>query len=254
MSFVITLNVREGIVMAADSRITLNREDEDKATGKKVTCLAVGQSDSNYKLFQTPQGFGIAIFGDAAVGDVPIAGYIETFMREQLGSADVTVDTVPDLLVSYFGTLTPKPKTQFHLAGYQSIGGSLEQRIWQVNLATGAKSIVNAGQHGAAWGGEGDILSRLLQPLATIDDKGTVQAKLRHFGVPFQFFTLQDAIDFAIFAVRSTIDVIRFQPRPKTVGGPIDVLVIKPSGTFWVQRKELHGERRAVAGSVVEQS
>ena len=41
--------------------------------------------------------------------------------------------------------------------------------------------------------------------------------------------------------MRSTIDAIRFQPRPKTVGGPIDVIVIKPNRSFWVQRKELHG-------------
>ena len=247
MSFVITLYVREGIVMAADSRVTLNAED--KTSGNVVTRLAVGQSDSNYKLFQTPQGFGIAIYGDAAVGGAPIAGYIETFMREQLAAPDLTVDAVPDLLVSYFGTLTPKPHTQCHVAGYQAAATGLEQRVWLVDLATGAKSVTNVpGQQGASWGGEADIMSRLLQPLASLDNSGAVQAKLPHFGIPWQFFTLQDAIDFAIFAVRSTIDVIRFQPRPKTVGGPIDVLVIKPSQSVWVQRKELHGERRAEGG------
>jgi len=52
---------------------------------------------------------------------------------------------------------------------------------------------------------------------------------------------LQDAIDFSIFAIRTTIDTIRFQPRPKTVGGPIDVLVIKPEETIWVQHKALRG-------------
>ncbi|MFW6363069.1 MAG: hypothetical protein ACOC0D_04405, partial [Spirochaeta sp.] len=58
--------------------------------------------------------------------------------------------------------------------------------------------------------------------------------------IPFEFFTLQDAIDFSVFAVRSTIEAIRFMPRPKTVGGPIDILAITPSESRWIQRKELH--------------
>jgi hypothetical protein len=28
----------------------------------------------------------------------------------------------------------------------------------------------------------------------------------------------------------------------RVMGGPIDVLVIKPDEAFWVQRKELHGQ------------
>ncbi len=51
--------------------------------------------------------------------------------------------------------------------------------------------------------------------------------------------TLQDGIDFAVFAIRTTIDTMRFQMCVKTVGGPIDVLVIKPSGAQWISRKEL---------------
>jgi hypothetical protein len=53
---------------------------------------------------------------------------------------------------------------------------------------------------------------------------------------------LQDAIDFSIYAIRTTIDTIRFQARPKNVGGSIDVLVIAPDGAKWIQRKELKGE------------
>jgi hypothetical protein len=64
-----------------------------------------------------------------------------------------------------------------------------------------------------------------------------------YYQVPWGFFTLQDAIDYARYAVQTTIDSIRFQPRPKTVGGPVDILVIRPEDTVWVQHKELHGGR-----------
>ena len=50
---------------------------------------------------------------------------------------------------------------------------------------------------------------------------------------------LQDAIDFSRFAIQSTIDAMRFQARPKNVGGPIDVLVLTPDGARWRKSKEL---------------
>jgi hypothetical protein len=95
------------------------------------------------------------------------------------------------------------------------------------------------GQQGASWGGEVDVLTRLIQPVAEVNQQGEVVTRLPSHPIPWNFFTLQDAIDFAIFAIGSTINAMRFELRPKTVGGPIDVLIIKPTGAFWAQRKEL---------------
>jgi hypothetical protein len=52
---------------------------------------------------------------------------------------------------------------------------------------------------------------------------------------------LQDAIDFSVYAIRTTIDTMRFQARPKNVGGDIDVLILTPTqGAKWVRKKEYH--------------
>jgi hypothetical protein len=250
MSFVITLYTREGMVMAADSRLTLTTQQ--KTVEGATVSLAVPQSDSNYKLFQTPQGFGLSTFGAADIAGVPIAGYIESFMRERLAPQPVVVDAVPDLLLEYFSRFSPPPDTSFHIAGYQLTESGLEQHVWQVTLSGASppsKTRLNEpGQQGATWGGEADILARLVQPLAMIDSEGKPGDQLPQYDIPWEFFTLQDAIDFSVFAVRSTIEAIRFQPRAKTVGGPIDVLVIKPTETVWVQRKELHGEASRPGG------
>ena len=56
----------------------------------------------------------------------------------------------------------------------------------------------------------------------------------------FAAMPLQDAIDYAVHLIRATIDTLRFEPRYPSVGGPIDVLVIRSDGMQWVQRKELH--------------
>ena len=55
--------------------------------------------------------------------------------------------------------------------------------------------------------------------------------------------SLQDAIDFTIYAIQTTIDTMRFQARPKNVGGPIDVLLFTTSEKpRWIQSKEYHGK------------
>lgn len=239
MSFVIAMYVREGIVMASDSRLSLNVSMQQD--GKQVVQNSVGLSDSTYKTFLAPKNIGISTFGSADIKGVPISGYIDSFIAEVLSKKDKEVDEVPNELNKYFGKFDPIPKTGFVVGGYKTVDGKREQHIWFVNPTENeCKRANDPTQQGAQWGGEPDILTRLLQPLASIDNKGNIVEKLPTFQIPYQFFTLQDAIDFSIFAVRSTIEAIRFQPRPKTVGGPIDVLAIKPDEAFWVQRKELH--------------
>jgi len=244
MSFVITLYVREGIVMASDSRLTLN--SETTVGGVRTRSLAVALSDANYKTFLAPNRIGISTYGAADLGGVPIGGYVESFLVDELADSPATPESVARGLLSHFQQFTPPPATHFHVGGYAEQEGSSIQQVWHVDVAGGRVEQTNPpGQQGATWGGEADILARLVQPVGQLDASGNVTGPLPHFPIPFQFFTLQDAIDFALFALRATIDAIRFQPRAKTVGGPIDVLVIKPTEAAWIQRKVLQGERRA---------
>jgi len=241
MSLVITVYVREGMVMAADSRLTLNTQQKQ---GEATTVnLAVGQSDSNCKLFLSPPGVGISTFGAADIKGVPIAGYVESFISGQLKDEQFPVEEVASRLLQYFAALDPVPQAQFHVAGYSNADDQAEQQVWHVNVAASSCSRLNPpGEQGASWGGEADILARLVQPVAQIGTGDKIEQRFPYYQIQWGFFTLQDAIDFAVFAVRSTIDAIRFQPRAKTVGGPIDVLVIKPAGATWIQRKQLRAE------------
>jgi hypothetical protein len=241
MTFVITEYLREGIVMASDSRLILN-VSQQQGEGQATIRLAVGQSDANYYLFLAPNGIGIASFGAPEVEGNPIAGAIEAFIREKMlyVSRPVEVDEVPELLVKYLRRMPTQPETGFHIAGYKSVGNQRVQQVWHVHGKTGDITLVNQGHNqGATWGGESDILARLVQPVWVKDGEENFK-QLPSYTIPWQFFTLQDGIDFAVYALRTTIDSLRFQPRPKTVGGPIDVLVIMPDRAFWVQRKELH--------------
>jgi hypothetical protein len=238
MSFIITLYVREGIVLASDSRLTLNAERREK--DKKIVQFSVGQSDTNYKTFLTSNYIGISTYGAAAVQNVPIGGYIESFINEHLAKSDYTVDRVPQEILSYFRNLAKPPDTGFIIAGYKTTKNVAEQHIWEVIVKKEKVTRLNKPDiQGASWRGETDILTRLIQPVGLQNKSGNFQ-QLPYHKIHWGFFSLQDAIDYAIYAVKVTIDTMRFHPRPKTVGGSIDVLVIKPGEAFWVQRKKLH--------------
>ncbi|KPK89597.1 MAG: hypothetical protein AMJ94_11730 [Deltaproteobacteria bacterium SM23_61] len=238
MSFIITLYVREGIVMASDSRLTLNATQQQGPN--QTVLLAVGQSDSNYKIFLASTNVGISTYRAADIQGVPIGGYVESFIHDVLEPQRLGVDQAAKELLIYFRAFQPPPDTQFHVAGYVNAGGITEPHIMQVSIVPNQVVRLNPpGQQGASWGGESDVLARLIYPVAQVNQQGQIVAQLPFHPIPWNFLTLQDAIDFAIFAIGSTINAMRFQPRPKTVGGPIDVLVIKPNGAFWVQRKEL---------------
>jgi len=234
MSFLITIYVREGIVMASDSRTTFNLKPRQKEETPGQT--GIHFSDTAYKTFLMPNNAGLSVCGEGDIGGVPIGGYVESFIREKINE-DVPVDQVPDLLLEYFGRFDPVPASQFLLGGYKKAGDAYEQQVWSVRLRDGRKVFINRNLQGATWAGETDVMGRFF--MNVYSKRGEEYKSLPAHKVSWNYFTLQDAIDFAVYAVRTTIDTMRFQMRYKTVGGPVDVLVIKPDQAIWAARKEL---------------
>jgi hypothetical protein len=238
MSFSITTYVREGIVMAADSRLSLNNCQQNGQNS--INLISISQSDSNRKLFVTKNNVGIASVGAADIKGVPIAGFIDEFINLIVSDNQWSPENIADEIIKYFNSQIVIPDTQFHIAGYENTGK--DQQIVEVNILHKTKKLIKQkDQFGASWQGETDVLARLLNPSAEIDilNGNKIKNIYPNVQIPFDFFTLQDAIDFSVYAVKTTIDTIRFQPRPKTVGGPIDVLVIHPDNSIWIQHKEL---------------
>ena len=238
MSLIISVYTREGIVMAADSRLTLTIPVG--LPGGEAQKLSLTTSDSAKKLFLAPNNIGIATCGDADIGGVPIAGFVESFMVEKLAGQNLCAEEVTNELKDYLSVLGVRPGTQFHIAGYTQTAAGWEQTIFPVSPAVGTVVRLNhINQQGANWGGEIDVLQRLLNEVTLVQQGGPPTVPLPVFGVPFEFFTLQDAIDFAVYGIRSTIETLRFQNREKTVGGPIDLLVVTPSSAKWIKQKQL---------------
>lgn len=239
MSFIISCHVQEGVVMASDSRLTIS--NTRNVNGEKIFDNAVSQSDTNYKTFLAPNNVGISYFGQATIDGIPISGFIDAFINETLRNDTTDIEDIPNLLVTYFQNMEKTPDTGFHVGGYKQVGHQRIQMLWRVFALTGQIENVVPDQqiHGVIWDGEQDVMIRIINNNIHFKKADDSYAQMEPHDIPFQMFTLQDAIDFCSYAVRTTSDTMKFQLRYKTVGGPIDILVITPSESFWVARKQL---------------
>lgn len=252
MSLIITTYVPEGIATASDSRQSIKIEGKTP-DGKDIPPIETISSDSVYKTFLLEKfdknnnslyQVGVGVFGEANLGGVPTAHHIKKF-EEMLGKKKeekIDVTTIPHKLVEYFSKQFPKANTGFHVVGYKkdSSGVSIPY-IYSCQVNTKKVERLNHKDkilYGASWSGQGDVLGGILQPMMIPQQDGKI-IQVQKAPIIWDAMTLQDAIDFCVYGIRTTIDTIRFQARPKNVGGPIDVLVITPDGAKWIQRKEL---------------
>lgn len=235
MSFLIAVHVNEGIVLASDRRITYNNtETYGETTVKRI---GIHTSNSTDKTFICPNNAGISTCGEATLLGKPITGFIRDMIRENIKS-DTRVEDMPQIIINYFQEMSQVPDTNFFVAGYDSSEAGQVQRLYKVNIKS--KNIVayDTAAQGATWDGETYTLTRLIQNVAVKCDDGTY-SDLPFEDILWGYFTLQDAVDFARYAVETTIQTMRFKNVVETVGGEVDVLVITPEKTQWLQKENL---------------
>jgi len=231
MSVLIITYIHDGIVMASDSRATASpRTPDDKST--------IFISDAYSSILLTPSQLGIAFAGENGIDGVPIEIFLRPFVTKHCSNVKAAPEEVANQLLKFLPKLRPSQLVRFFVAGYRN---GTEQQIWYVDPVESAIGRVDAnGRPGVHYSGECDVVERIASSVGVLDTDGRLLRTLPFFPVAAGAFALQDAVDFSVFLVRAQIDAVRFQQRPKTVGGPIDVLAIQPDKTCWVQRKQVH--------------
>lgn len=269
MSLIVSVLTREGIVMASDSRSTF-LSSTPTSTGV-VEQTKIPHTDSTYKTFLVQNKIGVSTCGTAHISGLSIGAHIQHFVNTKYNVA-WTLSEFSDELAKFFLALSGCGDVIFHIAGFETAGGFA--------VPTGKRLVIKGdkGKHivkdmsypSFYWDGQTDVLLRLVKSAyflpagnsrrvskITITSKKpdgamdveTLEDRIIIPGVaPWKpdvnilcdYFTLQDGVDFAKFAIQTTIDAMHFQAVPKTVGGPIDILVITPSEARWVAHKELH--------------
>ena len=236
MSFIISVFVNEGIVLASDSRTTYNNTRKNGL--ETFHNYGVYTTDSTDRTFLANQRIGISTCGDASIAGIPITGYIENYIRQYINEK-TDINAVPESILKYFKEFSPVPNVNFIIAGYSRAGNGLEQMVYKVRVAGDKIEKLEVKGQGATWDGETITLTKVIQPTAIKKPDGGY-SDFPHFEIPWGLFTLKDAIGFAKYAVDITIQTMRYQLVVENVGGPVDILAIKPDGAMWIQKKLLN--------------
>ena len=116
----------------------------------------------------------------------------------------------------------------------------------------------NTTDHGTIWRGQTDVITRLLKgvdrsqldlPLDEFPEEVVDQIAEGLDALEYVLLfpiTVQDAVDYSSFLVRTTIDMQRFSDgtfaNPGLIpgcGGPLQILVVERSRTIWAAKPEL---------------
>src|SRR3989344_5478318 len=240
MSLAIATYVPEGIVMASDSResVTIAGKKPDGSDFRVETI----NSDAVMKTFLLEkQQVGISTFGASQLAGIPIASHIKKFIDEEIREKDDAKE-VAEKIVNYFKGDFPDTDVGFHVAGYRKEDKVSVPYVYSCHIGRGEVARRNLKPdgtvaYGATWSGQHDVLSVLLKATAVAGPDNQPKP-VPIYPIIWDAMHLQDAIDFSRFAIQTTIGAMRFQARPKSVGGPIDVLVITPDETKWIAKKE----------------
>lgn len=265
MSIMCCLYVPEGIVMAADSRLTRTKPTKalnlSKNDGEQEKILYV---ETTYTLSDNAQkvllikktNTGVSFCGDAMINDVTVADFIRKFEIEKVSEGDST-ETVANKLSEYYSG----GNTHFFVCGYNEdvpyVFDINNKKVVRSNISTVAIDVKNTND--AASEGDSQLGTDIPENIKCEHKKGsTISEDVVQYGAiwagqktaitkivnnppilnaSWNTMPLKDAIGFAEFLVDATIKYERFCDDIQTCGGDIDILVITKDEAFWKRHK-----------------
>ena len=233
MTLIVSVRTPDGVVVAGDSLLPLPRKDS-----------SVPQKTFPYgqKIFPFCGKFGIGAFGGAGLlENKSIYSIIRLFEQglEEIPSIQVTDiakkigDEIHGFLQQQFKrentSLDTIPENEAVL-GFQVIGyDNTDPKTVEVFLG---KTVHCRVQHafGCTISGSQEVVQAIWGLYETQPESQP----------PYPLFSLQDAIDYAEFLIRTTIDHQRFSQAIPSVGGDIDIALVTLFDSFqWIRQKSL---------------
>jgi len=265
MSLGVVVKGTEGIVLAADSRVTLVA----KRDGREIPV----NFDNASKLltFGKPNTYvGAVTYGAAVIGQTPnnirtAYSFIPEFeagLPKGRLSVKGFVKKFTDFFLEQWQNKMPNnydgPGITFIIGGFSEKSPYGSMYLLNIPNEPSPKE-QSPDSFGIAWGGQSKLASRLIhgydpdllkivKSKLKLSDKQIEELKgeLRQLsmGVPYPVLPLQDCIDLAVFLVKTTIEAQKLSIAIRGVGGAIDVAVITGRhGLRIIQQKELIGEK-----------
>lgn len=255
MSLAVSLRIADGLVIAADSLLTV-RGKMQIATDLRVKCpecekeieleklqippISFASSTRSFaqKLFQFKEKFGIASYGMGILNNKTIYYHVKEIERSHKDTEFESADAVAKHLSIYFHEELQKQikdidqaPDHFFPLGFQIVGYDKELKGKTIELRIGKKHrMITREDIGCTVSGDIAVVVQLWK----LKDEHPVQE------VNYHSFSLQDAIDYAEFLINSTSTYQRFANMLPTIGGDVDIALITPFHKFrWIKNKRL---------------
>jgi hypothetical protein len=267
MSLGVVIKGTEGIVLAVDSRVTL------EAHRPNTPPIPVNFDNTSKLLsFSDPHNFvGAVTYGAAVIGRRTAHSFVPEFEQNILAKkyqkrTDILTyaNELSDFFMARWKESMPDnyrgPDMTFIVGGYDP--KAPYGKVFLLGIPNRPKPEPrNPGKHefGMTWGGQLQIASRIvhgfdpalvpiIRKTLNLDRKQTTKLvedlrKRVEFPIPYDVLPLQDCVDLAIFLIRSTMSFQRLAVGVRGVGGPIEVAVItRTKSISFIQKKDIHGE------------
>jgi hypothetical protein len=271
MTFVVTVKVTDGLVLAADSAATF-------LIPHPTGVIAKIYNHAN-KIFNLRKVWpiGAMVYGSGSIG----AASVETLSKDlrqkfsdphnaeyhldenSYSIEEVAIKARKFLYEECYLHAYQQPPPDF-VMGYRVCGYSAKvdlPEIWEF-LIVGPDclppfSVQGRNDFGLRWAGENEALDRLMFGATSgiqnwLVQKGFVQPQdaravyseiINQFSAPLSLpaMPIQDAIEVARFAVETSAKYAKYGMRAETIGGPIEIAAItKHEGFKWVARKHYY--------------
>jgi hypothetical protein len=262
MSLGVVVKGPEGLVLAADSRVTL----EAQASG--TAPLRINFDNATKLLnFSRPQKVGVVTYGAAVIGLRTAHSFIpeleENVLKSQ--SAKTTVEEYAELMSEFFSMQWKKvmpddyseaPMT-FIVAGFGPMDAYGRVYLFEIpHRPEPEEQQPGDTNFGMTWGGQLQVGSRLihgydpalpgiLKTELELEDKHVealfeiIRNRLE-FRVPYQVLPLQDCVNLATLVMRTTMDAQNLALTLRGVGGLMELATItRTEGLIYVQKKDV---------------
>ena len=264
MSLGVVVKGPEGVVLAADTRVTLLAHKRDESPP-----LAVNFDNATKLLTfgKCHEWVGAVTYGDALIGIRTAHSFVPEFQLN-LGIKRQSILEYAQELSDFFAQrwkdanmppeVPPGGGMTFIVGGYDE--NDPYGAVFTFNIPGSPKvEQQNSDDFGMTWGGQLEIASRIIlgydpRLLAKLRDRFKLSdsqfkeleediGPSFNYTVPYEVLPLQDCVDLATFLIRTTISAQNLAIGVRGVGGTIEVATItRTDGLNWIQKKELHGE------------
>jgi hypothetical protein len=264
MSLGVVLKGHEGIVLAADSRVTLQAQDLISKT-----VLAVNYDNATKLLTFAKQPFVAAVtYGAAVIGRRTAHSLLPEFEvelpacdrgeGERLGVAEFA-KRLSGFYLKQWHSVMPKdyqgPDMTFVVGGFDKDEPYGSVFLLEIPSSPAPVPRSPGTEFGITWGGQLSIASRVVQgfdpallPIikSRLNLSDSVMEQLTaelmaqlSLKIPFDVLPLQDCIDLSTAMITSTMVFQDLAVGVRGVGGPIDIVVVTRKGVRFLRQKEL---------------